>query len=60
MPADAYPEAHKFLPTTSLLSFDEIERLVRLFVDRLGARESTAWSVVFAAWTPCCTRSSSC
>jgi cyclic pyranopterin phosphate synthase len=39
MPADAYPEGHRFLPTGELLSFDEIERLVRLFVERLGVRK---------------------
>ena len=33
MPAELYGENYQFLPKTELLSFEEIERLARLFVD---------------------------
>jgi cyclic pyranopterin phosphate synthase len=36
MPGDVYGEKHRFLPRTEILSFEEIERLARLFVS-LGA-----------------------
>ncbi|MDN5923679.1 MAG: GTP 3',8-cyclase MoaA, partial [Xanthomonadales bacterium] len=38
MPADAYPQHFPFLKADQRLSFDEIERLVRVFV-RLGVRK---------------------
>ena len=36
MPGDVYGEKYRFLPRTEILSFEEIERLTRLFVS-LGA-----------------------
>ena len=33
MPAQVYGERYKFLPRSEILSFEEIARLVRLFVD---------------------------
>ena len=33
MPAELYGEEYKFLPRSEILSFEEIERLARLFVD---------------------------
>ncbi len=39
MPLSTFPDESKFMAPSSLLSFDEIERLIRLFVDRLGARK---------------------
>ena len=38
MPAEQFGERYKFLPRTQILSFEEIERLARIFVD-LGARK---------------------
>jgi cyclic pyranopterin phosphate synthase len=38
MPAEIYGEGYRFLPKGDLLSFEEIERLARLFV-RLGAEK---------------------
>lgn len=38
MPADQYPEHHPFLQRQDLLSFEEIERLARVFVE-LGVRK---------------------
>jgi len=38
MPAELYGENYQFLPKTELLSFEEIERLSRLFVD-LGVQK---------------------
>ena len=38
MPADQYPEHHPFLQRQDLLSFEEIERLARVFVG-LGVRK---------------------
>jgi len=38
MPAEVYGERYRFLPQPEILSFEEIERLVRLFV-RLGVRK---------------------
>ncbi len=39
MPESAYPKESRYLPSQRLLSFDEIERLVRLFVNELGVRK---------------------
>jgi GTP 3',8-cyclase len=36
MPAKAFPDGHRFLPASELLTFDEIERSARLFVQHLG------------------------
>src|SRR5688500_10548365 len=33
MPAELYGEEYKFLPPSEILSFEEIERLARIFVD---------------------------
>ena len=38
MPREIYDESHTFLPRAELLTFEEIERLARLFV-RLGVRK---------------------
>jgi len=38
MPAEVYGERYRFLPRPEILSFEEIERLARLFV-RLGVRK---------------------
>ena len=38
MPAEIYGEGYRFLPKPELLSFEEIERLARMFVD-LGAEK---------------------
>ncbi len=38
MPAEIYGESYRFLPKPELLTFEEIERLARLFVD-LGAEK---------------------
>ena len=38
MPAELYGEGYRFLPRQEILSFEEIERLARLFVD-LGVRK---------------------
>ena len=38
MPAEVFGEAHRFLPRERILTFEEIERLTRIFV-ALGARK---------------------
>ncbi len=38
MPREIFDESHAFLPRTELLSFEEIERITRLFI-RLGAQK---------------------
>jgi cyclic pyranopterin phosphate synthase len=38
MPAEIFGERYKFLPKTDILTFEEIERLARIFVD-FGARK---------------------
>src|SRR5512137_235574 len=38
MPAEVYGDRYKFLPKTQILTFEEIERLARIFVS-LGARK---------------------
>jgi GTP 3',8-cyclase len=39
MPSEAFPDDAKFLAPAELLTFDEIERLARLFVEQLGVRK---------------------
>src|SRR5215467_157358 len=38
MPAEVFGERYKFLPKTDILTFEEIERLVKIFVT-LGVRK---------------------
>jgi cyclic pyranopterin phosphate synthase len=39
MPRDVFHDGYAFMPRADVLTFEEIERVARLFVERLGARK---------------------
>lgn len=54
MPKEKFPSRHQFLAHTELLTFEEIERLVRIFV-KLGIEK-----VRLTGESRCCARTSMC
>ena len=47
MPKEVFGRAYKFLPRDEMLTFEEITRLARIFVDMPDKKKNRAWMKAF-------------